>query len=170
MITADQLTEIGRYNKPHGINGEISATFDCDTMIVGELSTLVSPMDGIFVPFFAENIRPKNGDTLLLQLEGIHSEAMAKRLVNSPIYALTEEMPEQDDVYCDFFIGFTIVEPDGNSIGEIIDVDDSTENALFLVNHKGDTIYVPISEDFIVGINEDKKTIVMDLPQGLLDI
>ena len=51
MITADQLIEIGRYNKAHGINGEISATFDCDTMAVGELSALVSPMDGIFVPF-----------------------------------------------------------------------------------------------------------------------
>ena len=37
MITADQLIEIGRYNKAHGINGEISATFDCDTMAVGEL-------------------------------------------------------------------------------------------------------------------------------------
>ena len=170
MITADQLTEIGRYNKPHGINGEISASFDCDSMIVGELSTLVSPMDGIFVPFFAENIRPKNGDTLLLQIEGIHNEAMAKRLVNSPIYALTEEMPEQDDVYCDFFIGFTITEPDGNVVGKIADVDDSTENALFIVENKGNTIYVPISEDFIISIDENKKTIVMDLPQGLLEI
>ena len=37
MITADQLIEIGRYNKAHGINGEISATFDCDTMAVGEV-------------------------------------------------------------------------------------------------------------------------------------
>ena len=66
MITADQLIEIGRYNKAHGINGEISATFDCDTMAVGELSALVSPMDGIFVPFFVNGIRPKNNDTLLL--------------------------------------------------------------------------------------------------------
>lgn len=59
MITADQLIEIGRYNKAHGINGEISATFDCDTMAVGELSALVSPMDGIFVPFFVNGIRPE---------------------------------------------------------------------------------------------------------------
>ena len=63
MITADQLIEIGRYNKAHGINGEISATFDCDTMAVGELSALVSPMDGIFVPFFVNGIRPKNNET-----------------------------------------------------------------------------------------------------------
>ena len=94
MITADQLIEIGRYNKAHGINGEISATFDCDTMAVGELSALVSPMDGIFVPFFVNGIRPKNNDTLLLKIDGISNETQAKRLVNCPIYALAEEMPE----------------------------------------------------------------------------
>ena len=115
MITADQLIEIGRYNKAHGINGEISDTFDCDTMAVGELSALVSPMDGIFVPFFVNGIRPKNNDTLLLKIDGISNETQAKHLVNCPIYALAEEMPEQDEVYCDFFIGFTITDTDGRN-------------------------------------------------------
>ena len=157
MITADQLIEIGRYNKAHGINGEISATFDCDTMAVGELSALVSPMDGIFVPFFVNGIRPKNNDTLLLKIDGISNETQAKRLVNCPIYALAEEMPEQDEVYCDFFIGFTIT-------------DDSTENALFVVEKEGKTVYIPISEDFITEIDEQGKTIEMDLPEGILDL
>lgn len=170
MITADQLTEIGRYNKTHGINGEISATFDCDIMLVGELSTLVSPMDGIFVPFFAESIRQKNDDTLLLKIEGIQSEVQAKRLVNCPIYAISDELPETDDVYCDFFIGFSIIDSNGNAIGQITDVDDSTENALFIVEKDRKSLYVPISEDFILNIDEDSKTIAMDLPQGLLDL
>ena len=72
MITADQLIEIGRYNKAHGINGEISATFDCDTMAVGELSALVSPMDGIFVPFFVNGIRPKNNEKYIAAKSSIH--------------------------------------------------------------------------------------------------
>ena len=158
------------YNKAHGINGEISATFDCDTMAVGELSALVSPMDGIFVPFFVNGIRPKNNDTLLLKIDGIRNETQAKRLVNCPIYALAEEMPEQDEVYCDFFIGFTITDTDGNTIGTITDVDDSTENALFVVENEGKTVYIPISEDFITEIDEQGKTIEMDLPEGILDL
>ena len=159
-----------KYNKEHGINGEISATFDCDTMAVGELSALVSPMDGIFVPFFVNGIRPKNNDTLLLKIDGISNETQAKRLVNCPIYALAEEMPEQDEVYCDFFIGFTITDTDGNSIGTITDVDDSTENALFVVENEGKTVYIPISEDFITEIDEQGKTIEMDLPEGIFDL
>ncbi len=169
MITAEELTEIGRYNKTHGVNGEISATFDCDALLVGELSTLISPMDGIFVPFFVENLRTKSGDTLLLTIDGISSEEQAKKLVNAKIYALTEEMPEQDEVYCDYFIGFTIV-ADGKKIGRIADVDDSTENALFVVEAQEKTLYVPISEDFIVDIDEEGKTVEMELPEGLLDL
>ena len=84
MITADQLIEIGRYNKAHGINGEISATFDCDTMAVGELSALVSPMDGIFVPFFVNGIRPKNNDTLLLKIDGISNETQLNASSTAP--------------------------------------------------------------------------------------
>ncbi len=170
MITAEELTEIGRYNKTHGVNGEISATFDCDTLLVGELSTLISPMDGIFVPFFVENVRTKSGDTLLLTIDGIASEEQAKKLVNAKIYALTEEMPEQDEVYCDYFVGFSIIAADGNEVGRITAVDDSTENALFVVENQGKTLYVPISEDFILEIDEEKKSITMELPDGLLDL
>ena len=173
MITADQLIEIGRYNKAHGI---IPQTIRKDVREIieiskkDELSALVSPMDGIFVPFFVNGIRPKNNDTLLLKIDGISNETQAKRLVNCPIYALAEEMPEQDEVYCDFFIGFTITDTDGNTIGTITDVDDSTENALFVVENEGKTVYIPISEDFITEIDEQGKPIEMDLPEGILDL
>ena len=170
MITASELTEIGRYNKTHGINGEISASFDVDADVVGELTTLVSEMDGIFVPFFVNALRPKNRETVLLTIDGISTEQQAKQMVNKAIYALTKELPEQDDVYCDYFIGFTIVDEDGREIGKIEDVDDSTENALFIVSAQGGTVYIPISEDFISDIDEDSKTIEMALPEGLLDL
>lgn len=47
MITRDELIEIGVYNKPHGVNGEISATIDCELDIISQFSCLVSDIDGI---------------------------------------------------------------------------------------------------------------------------
>ena len=49
-------------------------------------------------------------------------------------------------------------------------MDDSTENALFVVENEGKTVYIPISEDFITEIDEQGKTIEMDLPEGILDL
>lgn len=36
-------------------------------------------------------------------------------------------------------------------------MDDSTENALFVVENEGKTVYIPISEDFITEIDEQGK-------------
>jgi len=39
-----------------------------------------------------------------------------------------------------------------------------------VVENEGKTVYIPISEDFITEIDEQGKTIEMDLPEGILDL
>ena len=71
MIGRDDLVEMGCYNKPHGINGEISATMLCDLELLDRFKCLVTCVDGIYVPFFVESKRPKTEQTVLLKLDGI---------------------------------------------------------------------------------------------------
>ena len=59
MITRDQLIEIGHFNKAHGVNGEVNASLLIDVEHLPGLSCLICDMDGIYVPFFVEAIRPK---------------------------------------------------------------------------------------------------------------
>ena len=49
MITRAEITEIGTFNKPHGIQGEISASFLCDFDEIELLSCIIVDEDGIFV-------------------------------------------------------------------------------------------------------------------------
>ena len=72
--------------------------------------------------------------------------------------------------YADFYIGYQIVNSDNAIIGLITDIDDSTENALFIVNDADNIYYIPITPDFIEQIDDDKKMIYMDLPNGLISI
>ena len=176
MITRDELIAIGHYNKPHGVAGEISATVDVDWELLRELSCLVSDIDGIFVPFFVNAIRPKSGDTVLLTIDGIENEKDVARLVNRDIYALKRDYRQEsidadaDGYPLDFFIGFELRDIDGSWVGEITDVDEQTENAIFIVERDGSDLMVPASDDLIVEFDEDKKLMVMDLPTGLLDL
>ena len=56
-------------------------------------------------------------------------------------------------------------------MGEITDIDDKTDNWLFVVERdNGDEALVPAQESFIVDINHEKRTMTMDLPIGLLDL
>ena len=79
MILRDELIAIGRYNKPHGVAGEISATIDVDIDTLKELSCLVSDIDGIFVPFFVNSCRPKSQETVLLTIDGMRIIGQARQ-------------------------------------------------------------------------------------------
>jgi 16S rRNA processing protein RimM len=176
MITRDELIAIGRYNKPHGVAGEISATIDVDMDTLQGLSCLVTDIDGIFVPFFVNACRPKSQETVLLTIDGIDNEKEVSRLVNHDLYALKRDYRQEsldsdaDGFPLDYFIGFELRDSDGQRVGEITDVDEQTENAIFIVDREGAELMVPATDELIVEFDLDKKVMVMDLPQGLLDL
>lgn len=177
MILRDEIVEIGVYNKTHGIGGEISATLTCDTSVAGQFSCFISSIDGIYVPFFPESMRPKNQQTLLVKLEGIDTDVQARALANKAIYVsrkehenLTRDLYGEDEYPLDYLVGFTVKEvSDGSTVGVIVDVDASTENVLFVVEAPdGGELLVPAADDFVAGIDEENKVIVMNLPDGLI--
>lgn len=181
MITRDEIIEIGQFNKPHGISGEISASFTCDAEVLDNFSCYIIDINGIYVPFFIESLRPKNDHTVLLKFEGMNSDESVKQYSNRSIYVLkkeydaiiTDENEDDDDsaTPADYFIGYKIIDVRHGEIGEIIDIDDSTENALFIVmNDEKEEFYIPITEDFITGIDDTDLTINMSLPDGILDL
>jgi len=176
MILREELIAIGHYNKPHGVVGEISATVDVDYDVLQSLTCLVSEIDGIYVPFFVNACRPKTADTVLLTIDGIASEQEAARLVNHDIFALKRDYSaasdeaDADGYPLDYFIGFELQDSDEKRVGEIIAVDEQTENAIFIIDRDGDELMVPANDDLIVEFDIDKRVMVMDLPQGLIDL
>ena len=71
MITREELIKIGRFNKPHGVKGELSFTFTDDVFDRTECPYIVCEIDGIFVPFFIEEYRFKSDTTALIKLEDV---------------------------------------------------------------------------------------------------
>ncbi|MCR4765712.1 MAG: ribosome maturation factor RimM [Bacteroidaceae bacterium] len=172
MIKSEDVYRIGIINKPHGVHGELLFTFDDDIFDRVESEYIVCLMDGIMVPFFFEEYRFRSDTTALIKLEGIDTEIQARRMTNIEVYfpkKLAEKI-EDDELTWQFFIGFTIIDINKNKIGKITDVDESTINVLFVVEHDGTELLIPAQEDFITVIDRDKKIIYMNLPEGLLEL
>ncbi len=176
MITRDELIEIGMFNKPHGVDGEISATFDCDGETAREFSCFVCDIDGIFVPFFADSVRSKGAMTLLLKFSGMDSAEAVRRLVNKTVYVpkreyeALQDVEDGDEVPTDYFIGYTLTDGD-DVVGEIVDIDDATENVLFVVERgDGTTVLVPAADELVTNIDLEGKVIAMSLPEGLFNV
>ncbi|MBQ9585181.1 MAG: 16S rRNA processing protein RimM [Muribaculaceae bacterium] len=171
MITREEIAHVGKFNKPHGIAGEISATVLIDSSDLRQCKCIVCNVDGIMVPFFIKDLREKSRDSLLLTIEGINSDGEAAMLVNHDIFVLKSEYihsATNEELPIDFFTNFKVT-INGCHNGKIVDIDDSTANVLFVIElDNGQSILVPAVDEFITGIDIDAQHIEMDVPNELL--
>jgi 16S rRNA processing protein RimM len=174
MIRKEDVYPIGRMGKAHGLKGDINFMFTDDAWDRAESDHIICEVDGILVPFFIEEYRFRSDATAIMKLEDIDSLEAVQMLVNSPVYLEKkyQEELEEDEVSLHYFIGFKMIDGDnGKEIGTITDIDDKTDNWLFIVEQAdGTEVMIPAHEEFIAEIRQEEKTMVMDLPLGLLDL
>lgn len=167
------LTPAGEFNKPHGIKGEISASFD-PRVDVDALKCVVAEVNGLFVPFFIDAVRSRGADAVLLTIDGITDENEAKLLSRKPLYLLNGDEAlaaddEDDGFYAEDLVGFNALDEEGAVIGKISGVDSTTANVLFVIDRPdGSEALVPVADEFIDGIDPESVTITLRLPDGLL--
>ena len=100
--------------------------------------------DGLFVPFRAEQIAELVGEEGFVLRSDVQEEGDG-------------ELTWQD------LVGYTL-EDDGQTVGKIAQVDESTINTLAILE---DERMIPLHEDFIVEIDEDARVIRVQLPFAL---
>lgn len=169
MIREEEVFKIGRLGKAHGVRGEVSFMFDDDVFDRVDADYLILEVDGILVPFFIEEYRFRSDSTALMKFEGVDTQERARELTNCDVY-FPRSLAENDEqpLSWSFFVGFMLVDATtGKSVGRIKAVDDGTINVLFELENG---LLVPAAEELIKDINQEKKEIVMVLPEGLLEL
>lgn len=175
MIDNKKISAVGKFQKTHALKGELNALLDIDPEYFTEGNAAIIETDGILVPFFVKSVRPKGNYSYLVMLDGVDSEEEARTFVNKTIYAEKSrlagflDMDEEELVDGNDLIGYDIINSkDMTRIGEVTGFETSTQNTLFIVKKSdGVEIFVPAADDFISEIDDERKCILMDLPDGL---
>ena len=173
MIKKEEVYKIGLFNKPHGIHGELQFTFTDDIFDRVDCDYLICLLDGIFVPFFIEEYRFRSDSTALVKLEGIDTAERARMFTNVEVYFPVKHAEEAEDgeLSWNFFVGFRMEDVRHGELGEVVEVDTTTVNTLFVVEQEdGEELLIPAQEEFIVEINQEKKLITVELTEGLLNL
>ena len=55
-------------------------------------------------------------------------------------------------------------------LGIINQVDDFSGNIVLTINFRGKEVLIPYNDDFLISVNEELKTILLKLPEGLFDL
>ena len=169
MIREEEVFQIGKLGKTHGVKGEISFLFDDDVFDRVDADYLILKIDGILVPFFIEEYRFKSDSNALMKFEGIDTQEQARDLTGIDVY-FPRSLADSDDgtLTWSVLVGFDIIDADsGRTVGRIASVDDSTLNILFCLD---DGRLIPASEDLIIAIDQQARSLTMHIPAGLLEL
>ena len=169
MIKQEEVYRIGRLGKTHGVKGEVSLQFDDDIFDRMDADYLVLELDGILVPFFIEEYRFRSDTVALIKFEDVDTQQRANELTGCDVYfprALAAN--DEGEVSLSLLVGFDLVEANGGTtIGRIAAIDDTTANLLFELE---DGRLIPANDDLIRDIDTKRKTIKMEIPEGLLEL
>lgn len=171
MISKDSVFPVGEVQKTHGIHGELNVRFTTDLFDL-DIPFFIFEMDRILVPFFVKSLRPKSGTTALMLLDELEKEEDSREMIGKTVYLPNEYLGRiaDDEIEPEYFTGFEVFEKAAGKIGEVLEIDDSTENVLFVIQSGENELLIPMVEEYILEIDHEKRKILMDLPEGLLEL
>jgi 16S rRNA processing protein RimM len=170
---ASELVVIARAIKPRGLKGEIVAELLTDFPErfeeVDEL-VLVSPSGARSTKRLEEYWFQK--DRVILKLSDYDDVEAAKELVGFEFAVPeSETVPLPADHYYDWELEGCTVKVGDDSIGEVNSVlKTGGAEILVVTDNSGKERLIPLADSIVVEVDPVRKTIVVDPPEGLLDL
>lgn len=168
----EPLSQIGLIRKAHGLKGELRIEVETkyhDTFL--EATVLFLGSDKQQVPYFLEQRRsmPKP----IIKLEEVDTREEAEQLQNMRIFVptadlLTEEEGEFDAFQFGHLVGYTVIDPEKNILGHLERIEAYPHQEMGILVKDAKEFLIPMVDNFIVESDDEKREVVIDLPEGLL--
>jgi 16S rRNA processing protein RimM len=169
---------VGHLTKPHGTRGELlvwpltdhpEAVFAPGRrLLVGtESGELAEPRLEVEV---AEGRPYRKG--YLVRLVGVEDRGAAEALVTRYVLVPTEELaePEAGEVYYHQLLGLMVMTADGTVVGRVREVYETEPRHLLEVEGTERVHLIPFSREVVTRVDLDAGRLVIEPPEGLLDI
>jgi 16S rRNA processing protein RimM len=187
------LLVVGQIGKPHGLRGEVSVAVRTDEpeerFVAGSAFTTEVPRDRRVstgpaavapgVPYrvpaslVIESVRWHQGRGIV-QFEGVHdrdvAEALRGVLLQVDSAGLTP--PDDPDEFLDHqLVGLRVESLDGSALGTVDRVDHAPSSDLIVLKKAtGGTALIPFVSQMVPTVDLRGGRILVDLPEGLLDL
>jgi 16S rRNA processing protein RimM len=164
---------LGKIAKKFSFKGEVLVYLDTDEPELYEnMESVFVEFNKNLVPFFIENSSLHKNDFLRVQFEDVDTEEEADSILNCAVYLPLSMLPklEGNKFYFHEVIGFEIEDKRLGVFGKIVSINDSSAQPLFEVVNGTVEILVPMIDQFLVKIDRENKKVVMDLPEGLVEM
>lgn len=164
---------IGKTIKSHGIHGEIIVETSNPEAFQDIKESIHLEIEGLLVPFFLDKIHQQSTHRFRIKFQWLNNEQQALEIINCDVFIPTKEVAEKEielNITPYLLIGFKAIDDVYGEVGEIIDYIDQPNNPILLIKQGKIEILMPYHVDLIKEVDNQKKTVQIIAPEGLIDL
>jgi len=171
-MTIEESFYIGYITKTRGLKGEMQLFFEFEDYLDLDFDVLFVEMNKKLVPYFVDNLKIQKNSTAYLNLEDVDHIDKAQPLIKKKVYLSLDKMPERDpdDFRYTDLVGYLVIDEQEGEIGELIHVQEMPQQFMATVEFEEKELLFPLNDDLIVGIDPEEQVLVVNLPEGLVDL
>ncbi len=164
IFSTGPLTEVGRVIKTHGYEGKLR--FELFNGIeIDSKEPVFMMFDHKPVPFFLLEISKSNPH--IVKLQDVDTLEQAQLFLSKSLYLPAIETVDEEE---DSFVGFEVIDTTIGPLGTIKEIMENAAQDIILVEYQGRDLLIPFVEELIESIDESKRTILFNLPEGLITL
>lgn len=157
------MLRLAKILKSNGTNGGLLiGLLDIRPDDIDTTEPVFVTFDGIPVPFFIQDIRPKGSSGAIIHLNDVHNLKDSEEMVGRFICIDADEEDDEDSV-----IGWEVYDGD-TLLGNISDLEMIPGNTCLCIERPdGTQLLVPYHEDLVTKTERRRKRLFLSLPSGL---
>lgn len=167
-----QYFKSGKLVAVHGLKGELVLKHE-----LGKKSSLkdvkaifIEDKKDSFFPWFVESTRIKTDDETFLKLEGIDTKEAAAKLSQKEIWLTEEDFKRLSAKSAPAnLLGYMVIN-NKEKLSEILEVIEQPHQLLCRIELNKKEVLIPINESFLKKIDHKKKEVIVELPEGLIEV
>ena len=165
---------LGYLTGTHGLSGDLHVVLDTDRPeSYKDLESVYVLQKGTnaLVPFFISKLNIK-GDKATIRFDEVDTRDRAKSMVGGQLFLPLDQLPplEGEGFYYHELIDWKVRDQQQGDIGIVKALNEQSPQPLLVLDFHGKEILVPFSDGIIVAVHKTPKEIIVNLPEGLLEI
>ncbi len=164
---------VGRIGRPHGVRGDVNVELRTD-----EPERRFAPGTSLITdnqrqPMVTVEAMRWHSGRLILHFEGVTDRSLVEELrgVVLSVEVDPDERPADPDEFYDHqLVGLAVVDPAGAVLGTVSEVVHGAQDLLLVRRPQGGEAMVPFVAPLVPEVDVSAGRVVVDLPDGLLDL
>ncbi len=173
MLRRNDCHLLGKIIKSHGYKGDLIISLsNISLKNIKKTKPVFLEIEGLPVPFFIKDIHQNSSDSVIVSLDDVQTREKAIEYTGCNVYIkkdgdnteITGSHPYSE------ITGFSVRDEDGRYLGSVSEIINISNNPLLRINSKKKELLIPLQEDFIKDILSETQIIIVNLPDGFMNI